>query len=277
MQKEMQAMSQTNSGNSISDGPTGSAGSDLADKVLIVTGASHGIGAAAARLFCRSGASVVLAAREEQALQTVAADIASEGTQALAVPTDVTDAAAVERLVASALERYGRLDGAFNNAGSGQRPTPLAELAPEQFDAVLDVNLRGVFLCMRAELKQMVSGGAIVNMTSTAGLSGAPGMAAYGAAKHGVVGLTETAALDYGPKGIRVNAVAPGTILTERGIGTAPAEVQEQVAQRLPIKRLGTSEEVAHAAAWLLSDASSFVNGATLSIDGGKLAGSAAL
>jgi NAD(P)-dependent dehydrogenase (short-subunit alcohol dehydrogenase family) len=277
MQKETQAMSQTNSGNSISGRRTGSAMSDLAEKVLIVTGASHGIGAAAARLFSRSGASVVLAAREEQALETVAADIASEGKQVLAAPTDVTDAAAVERLVASALERYGRLDGAFNNAGSGQRPTPLAELAPEEFDGVLDVNLRGVFLCMRAELKQVVSGGAIVNMTSTAGLSGAPGMAAYSAAKHGVVGLTETAALDYGPKGIRVNAVAPGPILTERGIGTAPAEVQEQVAQRLPIKRLGTPDEVARAAAWLLSDASSFVNGATLSIDGGKLAGSAAL
>jgi NAD(P)-dependent dehydrogenase (short-subunit alcohol dehydrogenase family) len=277
MQKETQAMSQTNGGNSISDRRAGSARGDLAEKVLIVTGASHGIGAAAARLFSSSGASVVLAAREEQALQTVTADIASDGKQALAVPTDVTDAAAVERLVASALERFGRLDGAFNNAGSGQLPTPFAELAPEEFDAVLDANLRGVFLCMRAELKQLVSGGAVVNMTSTAGLSGAPGMAAYSAAKHGVVGLTETAALDYGPKGIRVNAVAPGPILTERGIGTAPAEVQEQVAQRLPIKRLGTPEEVAHAAAWLLSDASSFVNGATLSIDGGKLAGSAAL
>jgi NAD(P)-dependent dehydrogenase (short-subunit alcohol dehydrogenase family) len=137
-------MSQTNSGDSISGRRTGSARSDLADKVLIVTGASHGIGAAAARLFSRLGASVVLAARDEQALQTVASDIASEGKQALAVPTDVTDAAAVERLVASALERYGRLHGAFNNAGSGQRPTPLAELAPEEFDAVLGLNLRGV-------------------------------------------------------------------------------------------------------------------------------------
>jgi NAD(P)-dependent dehydrogenase (short-subunit alcohol dehydrogenase family) len=251
--------------------------SDLAEKVLIVTGASHGIGAAAARRFSRSGASVVLAAREEQALQTVASDIASEGKQALVAPTDVTDAAAVERLVASALERYGRLDGAFNNAGSGQRPTPLAELAPEEFDGVLDVNLRGVFLCMHAELKHMVSGGAIVNMTSTAGLSGAPGMGAYSAAKHGVVGLTQTAALDYGPKAIRVNALAPGPILTERGIGAAPAEVQDRVAQRLPLKRLGLPDEIAQSAAWLLSDASSFVNGATISIDGGKLAGGASL
>jgi NAD(P)-dependent dehydrogenase (short-subunit alcohol dehydrogenase family) len=251
--------------------------SDLAEKVLIVTGASHGIGAAAARLFSKSGASVVLAARDEQALETVASELASEGGQALAAPTDVTDGPAVERLVRTAVERYGRLDGAFNNAGSGHRPTPLAELAPEEFDAVLDANLRGVFLCMRAELKEMSSGGAIVNMTSTAGLSGAPGMAAYSAAKHGVVGLTETAALDYGPKGIRVNALAPGPILTDGGIGAAPAEVQEGVAQRLPLKRLGTPEEVARAAAWLLSDASSFVNGATFAIDGGKLAGSAAL
>jgi NAD(P)-dependent dehydrogenase (short-subunit alcohol dehydrogenase family) len=220
---------------------------------------------------------VVLAARDEQALEAVASEIASEGKQAIAAPTDVTDAAAVDRLVATVVERYGRLDGAFNNAGSGHRPTPLAELAPEEFDAFLEANLRGVFLCMRAELKQMASGGAIVNMTSTAGLSGAPGMGAYSAAKHGVVGLTETAALDYGPKGIRVNAIAPGPILTDGGIGAAPPAVQEQVAQRLPVKRLGTTEEVAKAAAWLLSDASSFVNGATLSIDGGKLAGGAAL
>jgi NAD(P)-dependent dehydrogenase (short-subunit alcohol dehydrogenase family) len=249
--------------------------SDLNDKVLIVTGASRGIGAAAARLFSKSGASVVLAARDEQALATVAAEIACEGREALAAPTDVTDAAAVERLVGTAVERFGRLDGAFNNAGGGHRPAPLAELAPEEFDAVLDTNLRGVFFCMRAELKQMASGGAIVNMTSTAGLSGAPGIAAYSAAKHGVVGLTQTAALDYGPKGIRVNALAPGPILTEGGIGAAPAEVRERVAQLLPLKRLGTPEEVAHAAAWLLSNASSFVNGATFAVDGGKLAGSA--
>jgi NAD(P)-dependent dehydrogenase (short-subunit alcohol dehydrogenase family) len=207
----------------------------------------------------------------------VASEIAREGREALAVPADVTDAAAVERLVASALERYGRLDGAFNNAGVGQLPTPLAELSPEQFDAVLYANLRGVFFCMRAELKQMASGGAIVNMTSTAGLSGAPGMGAYSAAKHGVVGLTQTAALDYGPKGIRVNALAPGPILTEGGIGAAPAEVQDRVAQHLPLKRLGLPDEIAQSAAWLLSDASSFVNGATISIDGGKLAGGASL
>jgi NAD(P)-dependent dehydrogenase (short-subunit alcohol dehydrogenase family) len=248
----------------------------LGDKVLIVTGASRGIGAAAAGLFAERGATVVLAGRDERALAAVASKIALDGREALAVPTDVADAPAVERLVATAVDRFGRLDGAFNNAGSGHPPTPLAELEPADFEAVLAVNLRGVFLCLRAELAEMTSGGAIVNMASSAGLSGAPGMGAYSAAKHGVIGLTETAALDYGPQGIRVNAVAPGPILTEGGIGAAPAEVQERVAQALPLKRLGTADEVAQVAAWLLSDAASFVNGTTISIDGGKHAGIAA-
>jgi NAD(P)-dependent dehydrogenase (short-subunit alcohol dehydrogenase family) len=250
--------------------------SDLQDKVLIVTGASRGIGAAAARLFAARGASVVLAARDEQGLRRVASEIATRGDDALVVPTDVSDAAAVEHLVKTAVDQYGRLDGAFNNAGQGHRPTPLAELDPGEFEVNLAANLRSVFLCMRAELAEMGSGGAIVNMSSSAGLAGAPGMAAYSAAKHGVIGLTETAALDYGPNGIRVNAVAPGPILTEGGIGAAPAEVQEQVAQRLPLQRLGAPNEVAEVASWLLSDSSSFVNGTTIPIDGGKLAGTAA-
>jgi NAD(P)-dependent dehydrogenase (short-subunit alcohol dehydrogenase family) len=148
--------------------------SGLQGRVLIVTGASRGIGAAAARLFSSSGASVVLAARDEQALQAVASELAREGREALAAPTDVTDAAAVDRLVRGVVERYGRLDGAFNNAGFGHRPTPLAELGLSEFEAVLNANLRGVFLCLRAELKVMRCGGAIVNMASAAGLSGAP-------------------------------------------------------------------------------------------------------
>jgi NAD(P)-dependent dehydrogenase (short-subunit alcohol dehydrogenase family) len=246
--------------------------SQLSNKVVIVTGASRGIGAAAAKVFAAEGASVVVAARDEHALDALAAEIAESGGTAHAVATDVTDPASVERMVAAALERYGRLDGAFNNAGEGHRPAPLAELSPEDFDRSLAVNLRGLFLCLRAELAELGSGGAIVNMTSTAGVSGAPGMAAYTAAKHGVVGLTKTAALDYGPSGIRVNAVAPGPILTDGGIGAAPAEVQEKVAAMLPLKRLGTTIEVARVAAFLLSDAAAFVNGAVLPIDGGKLA-----
>ena len=245
----------------------------LADKVLIVTGASRGIGAAAARLFADEGAAVVLAARDQVALGAVVAQITEGGGEAHPVATDVTDADAVERMVAAALDRYGRLDGAFNNAGEGHRPTPLADLAIEDFDRTVAVNLRGLFLCLRAELAELEAGGAIVNMTSSAGLSGAPGMGAYTAAKHGVVGLTKTGALDYGPKGIRVNAVAPGPILTDGGIGAAPAEVQQRVAQMLPLKRLGASVEVASVAAFLLSDAAAFVNGAVVPVDGGKLAG----
>jgi NAD(P)-dependent dehydrogenase (short-subunit alcohol dehydrogenase family) len=247
----------------------------LAGKVLIVTGASRGIGAAAARLFARRGATVVAAARDEQALAAAAAEIGRAGGEATALATDVTDPDAVERLVATTLERFGRLDGAFNNAGQGHLPTPLAELDPTEFTRVLDVNLVGVFLCLRAELPRLAAGGAIVNMSSSAGLSGAPGMSAYSAAKHGVIGLTRTAALDYGPKGVRVNALAPGPILTEDGIGAAPAGIRQEVAQALPLRRLGTRDEVAELAAWLLSDAASFVNGATISIDGGKLAGMA--
>jgi NAD(P)-dependent dehydrogenase (short-subunit alcohol dehydrogenase family) len=246
---------------------------DLADKVLIVTGASRGIGAAAARLFAEQGATVVLAARDEQALAEVASEIDWDDREAFPIPTDVTDVAAVEHLVTTSIDRYERLDGAFNNAGDGHQPTPLAEIEPADFDRMLDVNLRGVFLCLRAELPHLAPGGAIVNMSSSAGVSGAPGMGAYSAAKHGVIGLTQTAALDYGPEGVRVNAIAPGPVLTEGGIGAAPAKIREQVAKTLPLKRLGTPDEVARLAAWLLSDEASFINGATISIDGGKLAG----
>ena len=217
----------------------------------------------------------MLAARDEPALERVSAEIVREGAEAHAVPTDVTDDRAVERLVATTRDRYGRLDGAFNNAGQGHRPVPLADVGPADFDRVLAVNLRGVFLCLRAELTALAAGGAIVNMSSSAGLTGAPGMGPYGAAKHGVIGLTKAAALDYGPSGIRVNAVAPGPILTEGGIGAAPEEVRERVALMLPLKRIGMPSEVAHVAAWLLSDAASFVNGVTVPIDGGKLAGAA--
>ena len=183
-----------------SAGPALLNGRLLENKVAIITGASRGIGAAARRAFAAAGATVVLAARSEDDLQHVADEIAAGGGTALAVPADVSDPAAAERLVGRALEAFGRLDAAFNNAGEGHMPTPLADLALGDFDTVLRVNARGIFLMMKQQIPAMlaVGGGAIVNMSSTAGLAGAPGMAAYTAAKHAIVGLTETAALDYG-------------------------------------------------------------------------------
>jgi len=261
----------------ISVRPVVGGGSLLQNKVAIITGASRGIGAAAGRVFAAAGAAVVLAARAESDLRQVAKEITAVGGTALAVPADVSDPDAAERLVATAVEAFGHLDAAFNNAGQGHMPTPLADLALGDFDTVLRVNARGVFLMMRHQIRAMLTtGGAIVNMSSTAGLAGAPGMSAYTAAKHAVIGLTQTAALDYGKQGIRVNAIAPGPILTHN-LARADVSARARIANHLPVARLGSSEEVAATAAWLCSDQASFISGATIPIDGGKLAGAAAL
>ena len=250
---------------------------NLTNQVALVTGASRGIGAATARTLSRAGAAVALAARDEERLDALAAEITQAGGTALSVPTDIGDPEAVEQMVARALDAFGRLDIAFNNAaGGGHPPTPLPDVALEDFDSAFAVNLRGTFMCLKHEIPAMLQtgGGSIVNMTSTAGVEGVGGLAAYVSTKHGIVGLTKVAALEYAAQGIRVNAVAPGPILTDQ-LERAGAAAQQAAAQAMPMKRVGQPDEVAAAVAWLCSDGASFITGATVPIDGGKLAGMA--
>ena len=249
----------------------------LAGRVAIVTGASRGIGAATARSLAHAGAAIVLAARDEGALESVAEEISAAGGRPLAVPTDVANPASVQRMVERGVDEFGRLDVAFNNAaGGGQAPTPLAELPIEAYDSAVEISLRGVFLSMKFEIPAMLKngGGAIVNMSSTAGLEGVAGLAGYVSSKHGVIGLTRSAALDYAQHGIRINAVAPGPILAKR-LEAAGEEMQRRAGMAMPMRRIGQPDEVAAAVLWLCSDQASFVTGVTLPIDGGKLAGMA--
>jgi NAD(P)-dependent dehydrogenase (short-subunit alcohol dehydrogenase family) len=249
----------------------------LADQVAIVTGASRGIGAATARALADAGATVTLAARDAARLEQLAAEIEAAGGAALSAPTDIGDPDDVERMVARTLDTFGRLDIAVNNAaGGGHPPTALTDVATADFDSALAVNLRGTFLCLKYEIAAMLDsgGGAIVNMTSTAGLEAVGGLAAYVSTKHGIVGLTKVAALEYAARNIRVNAIAPGPILTEQ-LERAGETMQRSAAQAVPMHRIGRPDEVAATVLWLCSDAASFLTGATIPLDGGKLAGMA--
>lgn len=247
---------------------------DFSGKVALIAGASKGIGAATAKAFANSGAAVVLAARGADALAAVAAEIEAAGGRAVAVPTDVGDDMAQRRLVEQAVEKFGRLDFAFNNATDGPRPAPLHEIDPDMFDRGIRTNIRGTFLGMRYQVPAMLTtgGGAIVNMASLAGLSGTANLAAYVAGKAGIIGLTKVAALDYADRNIRVNVVAPGPIHTWH-IEQAGEAAKQGAAKSTPMRRMGTVEEVAATVLWLCSSRSSFITGAVIPIDGGQSAG----
>lgn len=246
---------------------------DFRDQVALVTGASSGIGLATARAFAEAGAAVVLSSHDEKGLYTATRELEAAGRKALAVPCDVADEAQAAALVARTLSTFGRLDMAYNNAGILGPMCPMTEETAEGFDQVVAVNLRGVWTCMKHELLQMKKqgGGAIVNCSSLGGLVGLPGRAAYHATKHGVIGLTKSAALDVATQGIRVNAICPGCVDTPMGDAIDPAAMSEFLKQQ-PIGRMGRPEEIAAAVLWLCSPAASFVLGVALPVDGGFVA-----
>ena len=243
----------------------------LQDKVALVTGAASGIGRATALAMAREGASVVVSdINVEGGEETVT--LIGDQSRAAFVHADVTNAASVDALVTRTVEIFGTLDCAVNNAGVLSARAPMHEIPDETYDYVMDVNVRGVWLCMKREIVQMLEqgSGAIVNTASCVGLVAVPGASEYVASKHAVVGLTRTAAVDYAADGIRVNCVCPGNIKTDmtRSLWTDPERLKLMIS-RQPIGRLGESEEVAEAIVWLSSDAASFVTGHPMSVDGG--------
>lgn len=249
----------------------------LEDKVGLVTGGASGIGRATAMAFARQGAKVVLADLVVDGGEEVVRLIKEAGGEAIFVKCDVSKTAEVEAMINKAVETYGRLDYAFNNAGIEGDIAPVAECTEENWDRVIAVNLKGVWLCMKYEIRQMLKQGrgAIVNMSSVSGLVGDPDHPAYGASKHGVSGLTKAAALEYARAGIRVNAVCPAAIRTpmiERTLQAQPELSWQSLASGHPMGRIGEPEEVAEGVLWLCSDAASFITGHLLVLDGGLIA-----
>lgn len=247
----------------------------LEGKSVLIVGASSGIGADAAWLFAEEGASVMLAARSAERLAAVADELAQAGHRAAYVAGDVSRSEDAARFVERTVSEFGRLDGAFNNAAIGQGGR-LDDVTEEDFDRLMAINVKGVWLCLREQVRAMRESraGAIVNVSSIGGLRGSPGFGAYQATKHAVIGLTRTAAHDNGPDGIRVNAVAPGPVLTSmimQDDGGLPEGVTTRIAAT-PLRKAAVPREVAESAAWLLSDRASHVSGAVLTVDGGYTA-----
>ncbi|EJU12594.1 short-chain dehydrogenase [Sphingomonas sp. LH128] len=246
---------------------------DFTGQVALVTGASSGMGLATAQAFAQAGAAVVLADVNADALAAQTEKLAATGHRVLGVTCDVADEVQVEDMLAQTIVAFGRLDMAFNNAGIQVDPSDAADETAENFDRVNAVNMRGVWTCMKHELKVMreQGSGAIVNCSSLGGLVGLPQRAAYHASKHGVIGMTRSAAMEYAPRGVRINAICPGTIYTPMvaDMLEGQADAMKEIMRDQPIGRLGRADEIAASVLWLCSEGASFVVGVALPVDGG--------
>ncbi len=248
----------------------------MEEKVVVVTGAASGIGRATAILFAEEGAKVVVSDIAPEGGEETVSLIKNTGGEAIFIRTDISQSSEVEAMINKTVETFGKLNCAVNNAGMEAMPTPTADCAEEDFVRTIDVNLKGTWLCMKYEIGQMLKtgSGSLVNVSSVAGLVGVPAMPAYVAAKHGIIGLTKTAALEYGAVGIRVNAVCPSAVRTpmmEQIIASMP-EMGENMNANHPVGRIGETKEVAETILWLCSDGASFITGHAMAVDGGFLA-----
>src|SRR6266536_6641626 len=244
------------------------------NKVALVTGAGSGLGLATVKAFAESGASVVLADWNEKAVRSAAGELVGQGHKALAIHCDVADDAQVEAMVEQTVATFGRLDAAYNNAGVQNILAETADTTREDYEWVMAINLRGVWSCMKIELQQMrkQGSGAIVNCSSLGGLVGGARRGTYHAAKHGVLGCTKSAALEYAARGIRINAICPGLIWTpmaDQMVAAGQDDALKAMEKNVPMGRVGRPEEIANAVLWLSSDAASYVTGQSISVDGG--------